>query len=207
MTQIDYFFTLISPFAYLGHGAIQAVAARHGASLAYKPVGLMAVWENSGSMPLGKRSKARQDARLVELQRWREKRGVPLNLHPKHFPTNPTLADRCVIAITEAGGDPAAYMDAGYKAVWANDLELSDRDVIAGLLSATDHDAEAMLAAAESDHVASVHKGYTEDAINLHVIGSPCYVLNGETFWGQDKIDLLDDALASGRAPFSAEAP
>ena len=205
MTQIDYYFTLISPFAYLGHGAIQAVAARHSAVLAYKPVGLMAVWENSGSLPLGKRSKAQQDARLIELQRWRERRGVPLNLHPKHFPTNPTLADRCVIAITEADGDPAAYMLAGFRAVWANDLDLSDRNVVAGLLTETDHDAEAMLAAAESEHVAAVHKAHTEEAVGLNVIGSPCYVLNGEAFWGQDKIDLLDDALASGRAPFTAD--
>ncbi len=204
MTRIDYYFTLISPFSYLGHGAIQNVASRHGAELDYKPVGLMAVWENSGSVPLGKRSKARQDARLIELQRWRERRGVPLNLRPKHFPTNPTLADRCVIAITKAEGDPAAYMDAAFKAVWANELDLSDREVIAGLLTGSDHDADTILAAAESDGVAAIHKGYTEEAVGIQVIGTPCYVLNGEAFWGQDRIELIDDALTSGRAPYTA---
>lgn len=205
MTKIDYYFTLLSPYAYLGHGEIRAVSAQHNAELAVKPVGLMAVWEQSGSVPLGKRPKARQDSRLIELQRWREKRGVPLNLHPKHFPTNPTLADRSVIAVIESGSDPCDYMGDVFQALWAQDKDISDPEVLAEILAANGFQAAAILETAQSEAIADIHQNNTEEAIQYEVIGSPCYVLNGEPFWGQDQIGLLDDALTKQREPYTAE--
>ena len=203
MPTIDYFFTLVSPFAYLGHRALLDVAREHGAEVRFRPVALMGVWEHSGAVPLPQRPQSRQDYRLIELQRWRERRGVPLNLHPEHFPTNPTLADRSVIALVEAGADPADYAGAVMRACWAEDKDVAEADVLADLLEHAGHDASAILAAAQSDAVAAIHKANTEAAVALGVVGSPGYVLNGEAFWGQDRIELLADALASSRAPYS----
>ncbi len=202
MPTIDYFFTLISPFSYLGHRAFLDTAAAHGAQVRFRPVALMKVWENSGAVPLPQRPQSRQDYRLIELQRWREKRGVPLNLHPKHFPTNPTLADRSVIALAEAGGDPADYAEAVLRACWADDRDIAHADVLADLLDRAGHDAGTVLAAAQSDAVAAIHQANTEAAVAAGIVGVPGYVLNGEPFWGQDRIELLADALACARPPY-----
>ena len=202
MPTIDYFFTLVSPFAYLGHRAFLDVAGKYGAEVRFRPVALMGVWEHSGAVPLPQRPQSRQEYRLIELQRWREKRRVPLNLHPKHFPTNPTLADRSVIALVEAGADPGDYAGAVLRACWADDKDVADADVLAGLLDAAGHDARAILASAESDAVAAIHQANTDAAVAAGVVGAPGYVLNGEPFWGQDRIELLADALASGREPY-----
>jgi 2-hydroxychromene-2-carboxylate isomerase len=202
MTTIDYFFTLVSPFAYLGHRAFLDVSAEYGTAVRYRPVALPAVFEHTGGVPLAQRPKARQDYRFLELQRWRDKRGVPLNLRPKHFPTNPTLADRAAIALGEAGADPAGYMEAAFRACWADERDIADRSVLAELLEAAGHAAGPVLDAAESDAVAAIHKANTDQAIAVGAVGSPSYVLNREPFWGQDRIELLDDALKSGRPPY-----
>ncbi len=204
MPPIDYFFTLVSPFVYLGHRAFLDTARDHGAKVRFRPVALMGVWEHSGAVPLPQRPQSRQDYRLIELQRWREKRGVKLNLHPKHFPTNPTLADRSVIALVEHGADPGDYAGVVQKACWAEEKDIADADLLAGLLDQAGHDASAILAAAESDAVAAIHKANTDAAVAAGVVGSPGYVLNGEPFWGQDRIELLADAVASGRQAYAA---
>ncbi|MDH3195951.1 MAG: 2-hydroxychromene-2-carboxylate isomerase [Hyphomicrobiales bacterium] len=202
MTTIDYFFTLVSPFVHLGHRAFLDVARKHGAEVRFRPVALMGVWEHSGAVPLSERPQSRQDYRLIELQRWREKRGVALNLHPEHFPTNPTLADRSVIALVEAGADPADYAGAVLRACWADDRDIADAGVLTELLEQAGHDAGATLKAAQSDAVAAIHQANTDAAVALGIVGAPGYALNGEPFWGQDRIELLADALASARAPY-----
>ena len=202
MTSIDYYFTLVSPYAYLGHRAFVDLAARYGVGVGYKPMILAKVFENSGALPLAQRPKARQDYRLLELQRWRAKRGLPLNLQPRHFPTNPALADCSVIALSENSIDPAAFMEATFRACWAEDRDIADRAVAAEKLAAAGHDAEAVLSQAGSSDVRSRYEANTAEAVRLNVIGSPTYVLSGEIFWGQDRLELLEDALASKREPY-----
>lgn len=206
MTAIDYFFTAVSPFTYLGHRAFLVMVARHGAAVRYKPVMLGGVWEHSGGVPLNQRPQSRQDYRLIELQRWRDKRGVTLNLRPKHFPTSPVLADRSIVALVERGEDPGAYMESVCRAVWAEDEDIADRNVLAQRLTRHGHDADAVLAFAESEAAAAIQKRNTDEAVAFGVLGAPGYVLNGEPFWGQDRIELLEDALVSHRAPYSSAA-
>ena len=202
MAEIDYYFTLVSPFAYLGHRALLDLAEAKQVTLRDKPVMLGKVFENSGAVPLARRPKPRQDYRFLELQRWRARRGVPLNLKPKYFPTNPALADKSVIALVEAGRDPGAYAENVFRACWAEERDIADREVLTEKLIAAGHDAEAVLQAAAGDAVQRIYEANTAQAIRINAIGSPTYVLNGEVFWGQDRLDLLADALESGRAPY-----
>lgn len=200
--MIDYFYTHVSPWAYLGHQAFVDVAAAHGQEIRFRPVNLAGVFEVSGGLPLAKRHPVRQAYRFVELQRWREKRGVPLTLKPAFFPANPGLADCCAIAVEQAGGPVAACSARLFRAIWAEDLDIASETVVAGLLQEIGLDADAILAAAQG---AAVQEAYQENqhlAIELGVIGSPCYVLKGEPFWGQDRLELLEDALVSGRGAF-----
>jgi len=206
MAGIDYFFTLVSPWVYLGHDAFLETAARHGAAVRFRPVRLAAVWERSGAIPLAQRPKSRQDYRLVELQRWRAKRGLPLNLRPKHFPTNPALADRAVAALVLSGRDPAEAMRRISRALWVEEKDIADRATLAAALSAAGEDADSVLEAAEGEAAAAPIEENTQAAIGWSVVGVPGYVLAGEPFWGQDRIDLLDEALASGRPPFRSDA-
>jgi len=103
MPTIDYWFTLSSPWAFLGHDAFMKLAKAHEVAISYKPMFIGEVFKATGGLPLAQRPPARQRYRMLELQRWRELRGIPLKLKPKHCPFDPALADRCVVAITERG--------------------------------------------------------------------------------------------------------
>ena len=200
--RVDYYFSLISPYAYLGHAAFLDAARAAGAEVVYRPLRIFELFAANGGLPLGQRAPARQRYRLVELQRWRDKRGLPLNLAPKHFPLDPGLADRCAIALVAAGADPSEYMQAAFAALWARDADIADPAVLAELLTRHGFDAAAVLAAADGADSVATYERNTRDAIAADLPGLPGYVLEGEPFWGQDRIDDLRDALLSGRAPF-----
>ena len=204
MAVVDYYFFGGSPFVYLGHQALLALAARHDVELNYKPVNLMSLWAVSGAVPPAKRPPVRQRYRLLELQRFAELRELPINLAPKHFPVDVSLADQAVIALVEAGKDPAAYMQKVFAGVWAQDRDLSDSNVIAGLLKDCGFDAADILARAASPDVVAAREKNSEEAIAADAIGVPAYVLNGEVFWGQDRLELLEHALKTGRKPYKA---
>lgn len=202
---IDYLFTLQSPWAYLGSAPFHALAKRHGLSIRYRPVTLADVFSETGGLPLARRHPVRQAYRLVELQRWRAFRDVPLRLKPKGFPFDATLADCVVIALQEAGRSPEAYLAAAHHAVWAEDRNLSGAEEIGRVLEAAGENAAAVLAAAGSDGVRAAYADNRNWALQNGVFGAPSYVLEGEIFWGQDRLELLDSALSSGRPPYRAD--
>jgi 2-hydroxychromene-2-carboxylate isomerase len=202
MPTIDYYLTCVSPWTYLGHRPIQEVARRHGATLAVKPVNLIEMFKVSGQVALGERPAVRQRYRFIELQRFAEMRGRRLNPRPRFFPVNPALADMTIIAILQAGGDPMGYMDTVFSAVWADERDISDETTLAALLTAAGFEAAAVLERAKAPEAAAQRARNTLDAVEVDASGVPAYVLNGEPFWGQDRIDLLEMALASGRPPF-----
>lgn len=200
--KIDYFFSLVSPWAYLGHAAFEKLAQEHGAAIDYHPVNLGEVFRETGGLPLPKRHPARQHYRFVELQRWRERRGLPLNLRPAGWPLPPDLPDRAIIALTGAGRDPSPFMRRVFLAIWHQQRRLSDEAELAQLLTESGEEAETILEAARSSESEAAYRMNREAAIEAGVFGAPSYVLDGEVFWGQDRLDLLADALSSGRPPY-----
>ena len=206
MAHIDYFFYSASPFTSLGHQALLDLAARHGATVAMRPVALMGLWEQSGAVPPAKRPPVRQRYRIIELQRMAEWRGLPLNVRPAFFPVDATLADLMIAAMVLAGRDPAAVMGAIFAAVWAEEKNIADEAVLRAILEAHGEDADALIAAAKGPEAAAMRADNTEAAKAADAVGVPAYVLNGEVFWGQDRIEHLDRALEQGRAPFRADA-
>lgn len=205
MTTVDYYFSLLSPYAYLGHAALLEMARETGVSLRYRPVRIFELFAANGGLPLGQRAPARQRYRLLELQRWREHRGLPLNLRPRYFPVDPSLADRAAIALAEAGADASVYVTAGFRAIWADDRDIADRSVVAELLRGAGHDAGTVLAAADAQAAAERYQANTAAAIAADLPGLPGYVHQGEAFWGQDRIGLLCDAIVSRRAPYVSD--
>jgi 2-hydroxychromene-2-carboxylate isomerase len=203
--SIDYYFSFQSPFAYIGHQAFLKVVKAHGAKVNYKPFALPNLFSETGGLPLAKRHPVRQQYRLIELQRWRDKRSLNFHLHPQHWPFNARLADGVVIAIAQSDSDPEAFATAAFKAVWEEQLDLADPATVAMLADRAGLPGLILVEQSGSSEVEAVYEHNREQAVSQGVFGSPAYVLDGEVFWGQDRIDLLDDALTSGRAPFRAD--
>jgi 2-hydroxychromene-2-carboxylate isomerase len=200
--SIDYFLTSVSPWTYLGHDAARAMAARHGATLNPRPVNLGEMFKASGQVALGERAPVRQRYRFIELQRYAEMRGKKMNFKPRHFPTNPALADHTICAVVAEGGDAFDYMGRVFAAVWADERDIADEATLADILKQCGFDADAVIARAKSPEIAAMRAKNTEDAIAVDATGVPSFVLNGEPFWGQDRLDMLDRALATGRGPY-----
>jgi 2-hydroxychromene-2-carboxylate isomerase len=199
---IDYYFSLQSPWAYIGHGLFRELASTYDLKVNYRPVVLTELFSETGGLPLAKRHPVRQHYRLVELQRWRAKRGLDFHLQPAHWPFNARLADGVVIAAAESGFDPDCYLQQAYPAVWERQLDLADPQVLIDLADAAGLPGKVLVERAASAAVGEIYQQNRQHALEAEVFGSPAYVLNGEVFWGQDRLELLDDALKSGRPPF-----
>jgi 2-hydroxychromene-2-carboxylate isomerase len=203
MSQIiDYYFSLQSTWAYVGHGAFRELVSAYDLKVNYRPVLLTELFSETGGLPLGKRHPVRQRYRLVEMQRWRAKRGLDFHLQPTHWPFDPRLADGVAIAAVEAGRDPDSYLQQAFAAVWERQLDLADPQVLIELADAAGLAGNALVERAASTAIGEIYQQNRQHALDADVFGSPAYVLNGEVFWGQDRLDLLDDALKSGRPPF-----
>jgi 2-hydroxychromene-2-carboxylate isomerase len=195
---IDYYLTLNSPWAYLGSARFAEIARRHGAEVRVKPVNFGEIFPRTGGLPLPKRAPERQAYRLVEMKRWSAFLGIPINLQPAHFPAQEKLAACMVIAAGESGGDPLALAQAFGRALWEQQRDFGDRATCEAIAAETGHRADELLAAAEAPATAARHEALTEEAVARGVFGSPSYVYRDEIFWGQDRLDFLDRALAAG---------
>jgi len=178
------------------------VVGRHALKVEYRPMPVPEVFARTGGLPLGQRPKQRQRYRLLELQRWRDRRGMTFNIQPRFFPVDPGLADRSVIALIARDRDPGAYLRRIFETVWEEEGDISDAGTLAVLLDEAGHPAQAVLDEARGNAVEALYRLNADSAVAADVFGAPSYVLDGEVFWGQDRVELLDDALSSGRAPY-----
>lgn len=199
-TTIDYYFAPQSPWVYLGHARLVAMAEAAGAELRVKPVDLGGqVFPVSGGLPLGQRAPQRQAYRLLELVRFSRHLGLPLNPQPRHFPVGGDPAARLIVAADQAAGAAAALRltQAVLQAVWVQERNIGAPEVLAELLEECGLNA-GLLAQADAPAVQARYQSYTEEAIAAGVFGAPTYVVDGELFWGQDRLDFLQRRLAEG---------
>ncbi len=196
MAHIDYYFSTISPFSYLAGTRLEEIAARHGATITYKPVDIMALFSRTGGTPPGQRHPSRQEYRLIEMERQARETGLAINLKPAHFPANAAPASYAVIAAQQAGGgDLGTLAHSFLRAVWAEDKNIADDAVVTDCLTAAGFDA----ALANSGLLtgAQIYEQNLEDAVNAGVFGAPFYITDdGARFWGQDRLAGLDAHLA-----------
>lgn len=193
--RITYYFSLISPWTYLGDGRLREIAAKHDATISYRPMQLSKVFPVSGGLPLPKRALQRQEYRLVELKRWSAFLSIPLNPQPKFFPADETKAAAIVTALNMQGKDPGAFVGAVLGAVWAREMNIADAHTLRQLAGEVGFDGDALLAHAEDPAVQDAYQSYTDEAIAKGVFGAPFYILEDDKFWGQDRLDFLERAL------------
>lgn len=196
--SVDYYFTPQSPWTYLGHERFMRMAQAAGASVNLLPVDYGKVFPISGGLPLGKRAPQRQAYRLTELARFSKQLNMPLNLQPKFFPVVGDDAARLIIAVNMQDGTDAAMKlcSAIFAAVWVQERDIADAAVLQQLLEESGLPAE-RLAQSQSAQVQQQYESNTSQAIEAGVFGAPSYVIDGEIFWGQDRLEFVERALQS----------
>lgn len=195
MPHIDYYFSTISPFTYLAGTGLEEVAARRGATISYKPLDIMALFGRTGGTPPKDRHESRQIYRQQEMRRQAAKRGMPMNMKPAHWPTNPAPSSYAIIAAQSAGGGDLGALCHGYlRACWAEEKDISDDGTVRAGLEAAGFDpglADSGLLAGAETYAANL-----EAAVEAGAFGAPFYVVGEERFWGQDRLEDLDLHLA-----------
>lgn len=190
--HVEYFFAPQSPWTYLGHGRLAALLARSGASVEVLPVDLGRIFPASGGLPLGKRAPQRQAYRLVELRRFSQFLELPLNVQPRYFPVAGDPAARLITAVALTRGEPDAMRitAAVLAACWARELDIADPTILSQLLGECDLPAD-LQDVSGTPGVQLRYEQATQRAMDAGVFGAPTYRLDGELFWGQDRLDFL----------------
>ncbi len=198
MAHIDYFFATLSPYAYLAGDRLEQIAEKHGATITYKPLDIIALFGRTGGTPPGQRHVSRQEYRAADLVRRAASLDMPFNLKPAHWPTNMAPSSYAIIAAQAAGGgDTGALVRAILRACFAEEKDVAQDEVVRECLSQTGFDP----ALADSGLLqgAETYAANLEEAVERGVFGAPFYLTDdGARFWGQDRLDDLDAHL-SGR--------
>ncbi|ABM35512.1 2-hydroxychromene-2-carboxylate isomerase [Polaromonas naphthalenivorans] len=196
-TTVDYYFTPQSPWTYLGHARFAQIARAAGAAVRVLPIDLGGkVFPISGGLPLGQRAPQRQAYRLLELRRHADFLGLPLHVKPKFFPVSGDDASRLIIAVDLHDGVEAAMKISGaiFTALWAQERHIASEKVLAELLNECGLDA-ARLEQSYSQAVQERYEDNTAQAIQAGIFGAPSYLIEGELFWGQDRLDFVERRL------------
>ena len=193
---IDYYFTPQSPWTYLGHARFAAMAEAAGAIVRMLPADYSKVFAASGGLPLGKRAPQRQAYRLMELARFRDYSGLPMNIHPQFFPVAGDDAARLIIAVDLQDGAAAAMRlsAAVFAAVWESELDIASAETLSVLLAQCGLN-PSRLPESREPPTQQKYDANTQAALDAGVFGAPSYVLDGEIFWGQDRLEFLQRTL------------
>ena len=195
MPHIDYFFSTISPFTYLAGNRLEEIAEKHGASVTYKPLDLMALFPRTGGIVPKERHPSRMEYRMQELKRAAKKTGMPINFQPAHFPTNAAPSSYAIIAAQKSGGNVGPLVQNVLRACWAEQKDIAADDVVRECLGNAGFDptlADSGLLTGAETYAANL-----EEAVNRGAFGSPFYITDtDERFWGHDRLDDLDAHLA-----------
>ena len=188
---IEFFLALTSPWTYLATPRVRALATEYNLELRFRPFDIFSVFRRNGIKAVGDRPAAVQQNRLNELRRWRVHLGMDLNLQPKHFPVDPTMSGKMLIAALDGPGDAPEFAFRVMRACWAEERDISDEATLTAVAGGCGFDGEALLAAVKGGGAEETLAQNTEDAITANVFGAPTFLFEGELYWGQDRIEFL----------------
>lgn len=200
---VQYWFSVASPWTWLGSARFTELARRGGAEVEVLPIQLEQVFAASGGRTFAERPPQRRSYRQLELARWSKRLGVPLTLEPRFYPVDRLPASCLLIAARQAGADALALSHAVLRAIWQDDHDIADWATLETLARNAGLDGQALVAVARLPATAEQFRRDTERAIKAQVFGAPTYVVDGERFWGQDRLDFLAERLGAKAAPLS----
>jgi 2-hydroxychromene-2-carboxylate isomerase len=193
---VEFLFDVVSPTAYLAYKRLPDIAARTGATIVWTPIFLGAVMQGSGNVPPGT-VPAKGDYMGRDLVRCAERYDIPFALNP-HFPVKTLLMQRTAVALLDDGGEAALlpFLDTCFDAVWVDGKNMGDGAVAAETLSGAGFDPEALAARASDPAIKEKFKANTDGAVARGVFGAPTFFVGEEMYFGQDRLDYVEDALA-----------
>jgi 2-hydroxychromene-2-carboxylate isomerase len=194
--KIDDFYSLASPFAFLGSEKFQTIAKKYNAEIVEKPCDLVGgIFSKTGGVPVPQRSPQRQKYRLDELKRWSEFLNIKINIKPKFFPPkDPHIPAKYTIAANLLGVKILLGHEL-LKKLWVQEQDISDENIIELISKQFKIDFKELSSLAKSEKVSKIYTDNTEEAIQKNVFGAPTYLFNNELFWGQDRLEFLERAL------------
>jgi 2-hydroxychromene-2-carboxylate isomerase len=205
--QLDCYYSLSSPWAYFAGPQLQDIVRRHHVQLVLKPYDFQAVVLKTGGVPIRTRPQPRRDYHALELARWRDYLGMPLTIEPRHYPQHlpkdpdwNKYAGWMVIAAQRQGLDALPLSHALLRALWAEERDTSQAEVRIAIANENGYDGAALQALERSPETLADYQAFSADAERLGVFGAPTFVLDGERFWGQDRLPFVDRALDRLRA-------
>ena len=193
--RIEYWLSVASPWTWLGSARFRDLLARSGARVELMPMDLSEVFAATGGTPFPQRSSARQSYRQLELSRWSSRLGVPLNLTPRYYPVDRVPASCLLIAAGDAGLDTLTISHAVLRAIWCEDRDIADWSTLVQLINHLGHDGEALVKQAQCPQTIRKLQENTQRAVQSGVFGAPTFIVDGERFWGQDRLDFLEERL------------
>ena len=191
---VIYFHSLSSPWAYLGWPRFDALIKKHDLDVVVRPTRIV---QPNGGIPLLSRPDARREYHEVELARWRKRLSMPLVLRPRYYPTDNQFSARMVIAADKLGWDALALSHGLLHALWSEEKDVRDPTVRVGVANSLGMDGARLLAMQDTPEMMTAWQASEEEARRHGVFGTPTYVYNGTLFWGQDRLEFLDEALSA----------
>jgi 2-hydroxychromene-2-carboxylate isomerase len=196
MSEVEYFYSAHSAYAYLGSAKFMEIAAAAGRSIIHKPVDLNRAMESYGSTAFRERSvKQRDHFFRREMERWAEYRDVVMPGRPANHHHSPDLSNRMLIAAMGQGQNVDRLAHRMLEAHWAESADLADPETLVGIARDVGLDGRVWLDRAELPEVISQYAENTAEAIARGVPGSPTYFVDGDMFYGQDRLDLVERAM------------
>ncbi len=200
--QLDCYYSLSSPWMYFAGPQLQDVVRRHHVRLVLKPYDFQAVVPVTGGIPLKTRPEPRRSYHALELARWRDHLQMPLNLEPRHYPKGPApdpdwnkYPGWMVIAAQLQGVDAFVLSHALLRALWVEERDTSQPGVRIAVANENGYDGAGLQALEAAAATQAGYRAFTDEAVERGIFGAPIFVLNGERFWGQDRLDFVDRAL------------
>ena len=203
MPGIEYFYSAHSAYAYLGSARSMAIAKAAGRTITHRPNDLRRVVPASGSTPFSERSKGHYAYFFRrEIDRWAEERNAPVMVgRPTHHDKDMTLCNGMLIAGLAQDKNIDQLAHVMLESHWRDDSDLADRDTLVALARQVEMDPEPLLDAALSEEVQAIYEANTVEAIERSVFGSPAYFVDGDMFYGQDRLEMVERALRQPYAP------
>jgi len=199
--KIDFYFSFISLYTYIGYEAFQALVQKYDLEVTYKPIDLHAIFTAGGGLPVSKRPPQRQAYRFIEMQRWAIARNIPLVLKPKHHPSNPEIGHRMLLAAMSNGEDIRQFVGNALKILWVDDLNIEDPQVMVAAANRSDLDGHALLEQSKDPSIQLQIDRLTQEGVDRQVFGTPFFFYEDEPFWGQDRLDMLEELITTNRKP------
>lgn len=197
--QVDYYLSVASPWTFLGSSRFIKMAGQYGAQVDVRPMDFGRILAASGGLPYQQRAPQRASYRRIDLARWSRRLGTPLLLEPKFYPVDRQPASLLVIATRDRFGADAALelTHAVLRGMWQEDRDIADADTLVSMADSCGLDGQALLEASRSPAIADAWEHDTACALEAQVFGAPTWVVDGERFWGQDRLDFLEERLAA----------